>query len=73
MLTRDDLEKAICCPHGVCISPGACYAEDRSRSQLVNIQHAAQAVHKLLCEAWKDYPRNGGPMTRTRSMEGRDE
>lgn len=73
MTTIRDLERAICCPSGTCMSPRDCYAEDRSRSQLVNIQHAAQAVHRLLCEAWKDYPRNGGPMTRTRSMEGRDE
>lgn len=73
MTTLADIRRTICCPSGTCCSPRDCYAEDRSRSQLVNIQHAAQAVHRLLCEAWKDYPRNGGPMTRTRSMEGRDE
>ena len=48
-----DIERAICCPSGVCIAPGACYAEDRSRSYPVQIHQAAEAVVRLLCERWK--------------------
>lgn len=46
--TLRDIERAICCPHGVCSSPGACYAEDRSRSYPVQIQEAARAVVALI-------------------------
>ena len=67
MTTLRDLERAICCPHGTCISPGDCYADDRSRSHPVNIQHAAKAVHRLLCKEWREYPRGDGPMSRSRT------
>jgi hypothetical protein len=62
-----DIRRAICCPAGTCISPRDCYAEDRSRSQLVDIHHAARAVQALLLAAWRDYPRNDGPMVRSRT------
>ena len=68
MTTLRDLERAICCPHGTCISPGDCYADDKSRAHPVNIQHAAKAVQRLLCQAWRDWPRNGGPMSRSRNI-----
>ena len=67
MTTLRDLERAICCPHGTCISPGDCDADDRSRSHPVNIHHAARAVQALLLQAWRDYPRNDGPMVRSRT------
>lgn len=62
-----DLRRTICCPSGTCISPRDCYADDRSRSQLVDIHHAARAVQALLLQAWRDYPRNDGPMSRSRT------
>jgi len=68
MTTLRDIERAICCPHGTCISPRDCYADDRSRQHPVNIQHAAKAVHRLLCEAWRHWPKNDGPMTRSRTL-----
>ena len=49
-----EIKRAICCPAGVCIAPGACYAEDRSRSYPVQIHEAADAVVRLLCEQWRD-------------------
>lgn len=67
MTTLADIRRTICCPSGTCISPRDCYAEDRSRSQLVDIHHAARAVHRLLCQAWRDYPRGYGPMSRSRT------
>lgn len=67
MTTLSDIRRAICCPDGTCCSPRDCYAEDRSRSQLVDIHHAARAVHRLLCQAWRDYPRGDGPMSRSRT------
>lgn len=72
-MTLRELKKAICCPHGTCVSPSFCCVDDKSRSHLVNVQHAAKAVHRLLCEAWRDYPRGNGPMTRTRTLEAQDE
>lgn len=68
MTTIRDLERAICCPSGTCCSPRDCYAEDRSRSQLVDIHHAARAVQALLVRNWRDYPRSDGPMTRSRNI-----
>ena len=68
MTTIRDLEPAICCPSGTCCSPRDCYAEDRSRSQLVDIHHAARAVHALLVRNWRDYPRSDGPMSRSRNI-----
>lgn len=46
--TIADIERAICCPAGVCIAPEACYAEDRSRSYPVQIQEAARAVARMI-------------------------
>lgn len=51
--TATAVERAICCPHGTCTSPHACYAEDRTRSQIVNIQEAAKAVAQLYRARWK--------------------
>lgn len=48
-----EIKRAICCPAGVCIAPGACYAEDRSRSYPVHIHEAAEAVVRLLTEQWR--------------------
>lgn len=67
MTTLRDLERAICCPAGTCISPSACYAEDRSRSHLVDIHQAARAVQALMLRSWRDYPRGDGPMSRSRT------
>lgn len=50
-MTRADLARAICCPSGTCCSPGACYAEDRSRSHLVDIQTAAARVEQMHARA----------------------
>lgn len=68
MTTLRDIERAICCPHGTCISPRDCYADDRSRQHPVHIHQAARAVQRLLCEAWRDWPKNDGPMTRSRTL-----
>ena len=46
-MTRADLARAICCPSGTCCSPDACYAEDRSRSHLVDIQTAAAVIEQI--------------------------
>ena len=51
--TLHDVARAICCPpsasrpHGGCISPEACYAEDRSRSYPVQMYDAAVATSAL--------------------------
>jgi hypothetical protein len=59
--------RAICCPSGVCIRPERCDATNRNVP--VNIPHAAAAVHRLLCEQWRSYPRNDGPMARETKKE----
>ncbi len=66
-MTRTEIARAICCPAGTCISPGDCYADDRSRHHPVHIQQAAKAVQALLLKAWRDYPKNDGPMVRSRT------
>lgn len=68
MTTLADIRRTICCPAGTYISPGDCYADDASRSQLVDIHHAARAVHALLVRNWRDYPRGDGPMSRSRNI-----
>lgn len=46
--------RLICCPSGTCCSPDACYAEDRSRSQLVDIHAAAATVIRNLPALMRD-------------------
>lgn len=52
------LARLMCCPNSPCCSPGACYAEDRSRSQLVDIHEAVERVIAelpgLLGEMWRE-------------------
>lgn len=50
--TASDLSRAICCPGGTCIAPEACYALDPTRSYPVHIPSAAEAVARLLRDAW---------------------
>ena len=47
---HDRLARAMCCPSGVCCSPCACYAEDRSRSHLVDIHAAIPAMVAAISE-----------------------
>lgn len=46
--------RLICCPSGTCCSPSACYAEDRSRSQLVDIHTATATVIRNLPALMRD-------------------
>jgi hypothetical protein len=34
----------------------------------VHTQQAAKAVQALLLQAWRDYPKNDGPLTRSRTL-----
>ncbi len=72
MLLNADIARAICCEGQPCMRPEACDAGKEHRVP-VNPRKAAKAVHRLLCEAWRDYPRGNGPMTRTRTLEAQDE
>ena len=64
-----DLAAAIrmtfCCEGLPCLFPERCRAHDRSRSTVVHIPQAAEAVAKLLCEQW----RATGPMSRRSAAE----
>jgi hypothetical protein len=53
MTLHDRIARAMCCPSGVCCSPGACYAEDRSRPQLVDIHAAIPAVIAAVRDEWR--------------------
>lgn len=66
MLLNAALAKAICCEGQPCLKPDAC---DAGREYRVPISphKAAMAVRALLCEAWRDYPRSDGPMSRSRT------
>lgn len=72
MTLRTRLARLMCCPSGTCCSPGACYAEDRSRSQLVDIHKAADAVIVALPALLRERWRNDGPMSRARMVERED-
>ena len=48
------IRMAICCEGRPCIRPERCDAHNRSRSTVVNIPQAAEAVARLLCEQWRD-------------------
>lgn len=66
MPSLDTIRRTMCCPSGVCCSPGACYADDRTRSQLVDIDQAARAVVAVIRDEWRTWPRGDGPMGVTR-------
>lgn len=59
-MTPTDIARAICCPSGTCIRPEACDAT--ARNVPVNIPLAAQAVHRLYCQRWREWSasREGG-------------
>ena len=65
-MTRAEILRAICCDN-VCSVPHACRMHDTTRAHLVDIHHAARAVQALLVKAWRDYPKNDGPMVRSRT------
>jgi hypothetical protein len=50
-MTRNEIVRTICCPSGICCSPSACYAEDRSRSYPVDIHTAAARIEQLQAKA----------------------
>ncbi len=54
MSIQDRIAKIVCCPSGTCCSPDACYATDKSRSQLVDINAAAQAIVDALPELTRE-------------------
>jgi hypothetical protein len=47
LVTAGQIQRAICCPTGMCSSPGQCFAERRDRDVPVRIDEAARAVLKL--------------------------
>jgi hypothetical protein len=49
-----DLERAICCEGSECLHPEGCYLRDPARAVTVRPRQAALAVHKLLCENWRE-------------------
>lgn len=77
MMLHDRVARVICCPGTECCSPGDCYAMDRSRSQLVDIHKAADAViremPRLLCDQWRTWQATRGPMARSKKIGERDE
>ena len=56
MTLHNRIARAMCCPNGICCSPGACYAEDRSRSQLVDIHAAIPAIVRVIQDEWRKQP-----------------
>jgi len=74
-MTRDDYARAMCCRDGPC-KHDPC---QRDTMQLIPIHIAADIAHALhqrhtatLCERWREWPRNSGPLSRT-TVYGGDE
>ena len=59
--TIHDIERAICCP-------GGCRGDIRRMCTSSLYHEAAAAVAALYVAAWREYPRNAGPMVVTRVL-----
>ena len=66
-MTPATLARAICCD-GPCSAPDACRLDER-RPHLVDVRDAAARAHRLLCEAWRTWPRSNGPMSVERAAK----
>lgn len=64
MTLHDQIKRAICCPSGVCSSPGDCYATGH-RDVPVKLDAAAKAVAKVIQDAWR---KQEGPWIREKEL-----
>ena len=70
MTLHHRIARTMCCPNGVCCSPGACYADDRSRSQLVDIHAATRAILAMLPGLLREeWGKETGPYSRHITLE----